>query len=167
MAKTGVLLMTVAYRFLIFKLDNHKYGLPLEFVSRVMRIVEIIPVPNETPLIRGFINLHGEMVTVFDLRALFNLPPRDVRLSDRLILLAIEGRSLALLADDVDDVLEPKLIEVMRARNVILKTPVLDGVLQQDGEVIYLCNPTALPQVDIETDAVDLPEDDMAKGEPV
>ncbi len=150
--------METSYRFLLFELEHRKYGLPLEMVSRVMRVVEIIPVPNETALIRGVVNLHGEMVTVFDLRALFNLPQRDIRLSDRLILVTVDGRQLLLLADAVEGILEPELIDVMRARNVLLKTPVLDGVLEQDGEAIYLCNPAALPDVNPETDAIDIPD---------
>ncbi len=157
--------MNAPYRFLIFKLDNRHYGLPLESVSRVIRVVEIIPVPNETPLIRGVINLHGEMVSVFDLRALFNLPRRDIRLSDRLILLSVGERQLALLADTVDGILEPRLIDVMRAKNVVLQTDILDGVLEQGGEAIYLCNPEALPDADIPADGIELPEPEPAAGE--
>ena len=155
--------MDAPYRYLIFKLDNRNYGLPLEFVSRVIRAVEIIPVPNETPLIRGVINLHGEMVSVFDLRALFNLPHRDILLSDRLILLAVGERQLALLADAVDGILEPRLIDVMRAKNVVLNTDILDGVLEQGGEAIYLCNPAAFPQAEIPAGGIELPEPEHAE----
>ncbi len=157
--------MDAPYRYLIFKLDNHNYGLPLEFVSRVIRAVEIIPVPNETPLIRGVINLHGEMVSVIDLRALFNLPLRNIQLSDRLILLSVDERQMALLADAVDGILEPRLIDVMRAKNVVLKTDILEGVLEQGGEAIYLCNPDAFPHADISADGIELPEPEHAPVE--
>lgn len=137
--------MGTTFQFVVFELDEQKYALPLSSVSRIIRVVQILPVPKSPPSISGVINLHGQMIPVFDVRSWFNLPPRKLNLSDRLILVETDDWTIALLVDAVSGVIQPSLISVMRAEKSLLDLSYLSGVLEHNNEAIYLCNPDAFP----------------------
>lgn len=137
--------MTTTYQYVVFELDKQKYALPLAIVSRIIRIVQILPVPKASPEISGVINFHGQMIPVFNLRYWFNLPPKALEMSDRFILLETDDWVTVLLVDEVHDVIQPSLISIMRAQKSLLDNPYLEGVLEYDDEAIYLCNPNAFP----------------------
>jgi len=72
---------------IIFSLDEPRYALPLSLVERVVRIVEITPLPKAPDIVMGVINMHGQILPVINVRRRFNLPEREIRLEDQLIML--------------------------------------------------------------------------------
>lgn len=137
--------MSTTFQFVVFNLDEQKYALPLSSVRRIIRVVQILPIPQSDPSIPGVINLHGQMIPVFDIRRWFNLPARKLDLSDRLILVETDDWTIALLVDAVHGVIQPSLISIMRAKKSLLDLSYLSGVLEHDNEAIYLCDPGAFP----------------------
>lgn len=69
----------------LFLLDGQQYALRLSEVERIIRSVEVRPVPDSRPHIAGVVNMHGEVIPVVDLRVRFGQPSRDVRLEDHFI----------------------------------------------------------------------------------
>lgn len=93
----------------VFRLDEQRLALPLEAVERVIRAVEITPLPKAPPGILGVINLQGHMIPVLNLHKLLGLephsaPPRELELSDQLIIAHLSGRRAALAVDEVKGV---------------------------------------------------------------
>lgn len=58
----------------VFKLDNENYGVDINLVQGIEKEQQIVRVPNTVNYIRGIINLRGEIIPVYDLRAKFGLP---------------------------------------------------------------------------------------------
>ena len=85
-------------------LDRVRFALPLASVEKVVRLVEIAPVPQAPPEILGLIDVQGEVVTVFDLRPRFGLPGKEPALSDRLVITRSGNRPIAILVDAVEHV---------------------------------------------------------------
>jgi len=137
--------MSTTFQFVVFELDKQQYALPLSSVNRIIRVVQILPVPQASPSIPGVINLHGQMIPVFDVRYWFNLPPKKLSLSDRLILVETDDWMIALLVEAVHGVIQPSLISVMRAQKSLLDISYLNGVLEYNDKAIYLCDPSAFP----------------------
>ncbi len=98
--------MDATTRFVLFTLDRMRLALGLAAVERVVRMVEITPVPLAPPVISGIINVHGEVIPVVDLRLRLNLPSREVELTDQLIIAHTPRRRVAIIADALGGVIE-------------------------------------------------------------
>jgi purine-binding chemotaxis protein CheW len=75
-------------------------------VQEVIRSQVMTRVPLASRVVRGLINLRGQIVTALDLRRRLDLPDRP---PDRLpmnVVVRIEGGLLSLLVDEIGDVLE-------------------------------------------------------------
>lgn len=91
---------------LIFSMDDHYYALPLARVMRVIRALEITPVPESPPVLVGVFDLHGKTIPVISLRHLLSLPEKNMELEDALIVLTVHTHQAALLSDHVIGVFE-------------------------------------------------------------
>ena len=69
----------------VFTLDERFYAIRLSAVSRVVRAVEITPLPKAPPIVIGVINLGGRIIPVVNIRRRFRLPERELELTDQLI----------------------------------------------------------------------------------
>lgn len=92
-------------RVVVFRLEEQLYALPIESVQEVQQIVEFTPVPDSAPALIGMIDVRGRVVPAIDLRALVGLDPRQYTLDTPMILCRAHGRLVALIVDEVDDVL--------------------------------------------------------------
>src|SRR5271157_2301250 len=92
----------------VFTLDGLFYAVSLSVVSRVIRAVEITPLPKAPSIVLGVINLGGRIIPVVNIRKRFRLPERELELTDQLIVArasrsnanADGGRLLALAVDE-------------------------------------------------------------------
>ena len=87
-----------------FTVHDRYLGVPVERVLEVMRAQSITPVPFAHPHIGGLINLRGQIVTAFDLRARLDLPPRDADEPSATVILSTDAGALALIVDGLGDV---------------------------------------------------------------
>jgi purine-binding chemotaxis protein CheW len=124
-------------RLVVFALDDCRYGLPLELVERVVRIVEITPLPKAPDIVLGVVNVQGRVIAVADLRKRFRLSEREPLLSDQLIIARTPRRSMALVVDEVTGVLEYSEREAVPAEAIVPGTDYVAGVVKlSDGMVL-------------------------------
>lgn len=84
---------------LLFELEGQRYGLPAERVREVVRMVAIAPLPRAPRAIEGVVNVRGEIVPVYDLRARFELPARAPDPAEHLIVLTAGAGPVAIRVD--------------------------------------------------------------------
>jgi len=89
-----------------FKLDDQEYGLSIENVVEVVRMVAITRIPKAPDVMEGIINLRGRVVPVINLRKRFGARPKPRDLDTRLLVARIGGRVIALSVDTVSEVLK-------------------------------------------------------------
>lgn len=93
-------------QFCTFFLDDRFLGVEVDQVQEVIRYQTITPVPLAPPVVRGLINLRGQIVTAVDLRRLLQVGDRiDGRLPMNIVVHTREG-IFSLLVDRIGDVLE-------------------------------------------------------------
>jgi purine-binding chemotaxis protein CheW len=102
--------MVAACDLLVFALDEQRFALPLEVVDRVVRAVEIVPLPGAPLMVSGVINVHGEILPVINLRVRCGLPDREIDLDDQFIIAHTPSRTVALHVDSTQ-VIHSKLEE--------------------------------------------------------
>jgi purine-binding chemotaxis protein CheW len=89
-----------------FYLDGFLFGIEVNKVQEVLRYQEMTRVPLSSPVVRGLINLRGQIVTALDLRRRINLKDRQ---ADRLpmnVVVCNGDEVVSLLVDEIGDVLE-------------------------------------------------------------
>lgn len=93
-------------QFCTFFLDNRFFGVDVEKVQEVIRYQAVTPVPLASPVIRGLINLRGQIVTAIDLRRLLQIGDRqDDRRPINIVVHTRQG-AFSLLVDRIGDVLD-------------------------------------------------------------
>jgi purine-binding chemotaxis protein CheW len=86
---------------LIFEIGGQRYGLPASAVRELVRAVAIRPLPLDSTVIEGVIDVRGVVVPVLDLRARLHLPSKAVEPSDHLVIIEAEvgARPIAVRVD--------------------------------------------------------------------
>ncbi len=126
--------------FVGFRLDGQRYALPLEHVEMAERMVAATPVPEALPWVAGVINLHGRVIPTVDLRQRFGLPTREPALADRLLVVQAQEQTMALMVDEVTEVLEVPANQVEPAPASLSQSRPLAAVIRRDEELILVLN---------------------------
>lgn len=135
-------------QFLVFRLGEDEFGLPIETVDEVARVpAQITRVPKTPKFLEGVINLRGEVLPVVDQRRRFDMAPLANPEARRLIVLRTERHRAGVIVDSVSEVLRC-------AADAIEEAPDLTGEatrlvravvnLQANGRIILLLDPAEL-----------------------
>jgi len=134
---------TTTRQLCTFYLGDLLFGVDVIGVQEVLRYQEMTPVPLTPSVVRGLINLRGQIVTAIDVRARFELPPRA---SDELPMNVVvriggnEGGVVSLLVDEIGDVLEVEERSFERVPETLFG-PLREhvrGVYKLDGALLLL-----------------------------
>lgn len=130
----------MTYQYLIFILDAQRYALHLSAVDRVARMVRITSISSAPEILLGVVNLEGVVIPVMDVRQRFNLPEREISLSDRLIFARTKQRSVALVADTVTGVIECSEHSLISAERILPELAHVEGVIKLEDGLILIHN---------------------------
>jgi purine-binding chemotaxis protein CheW len=123
-----------------FVLNGLRFGVGVLDVQEVLRFHRMTPVPRAPQVVRGLINLRGQIVTAIDMRRQLGFPERpDGRQPMNMVVRTPEG-VVSLLVDEIgdvmtveDDQLEPPPDTVKgRAREMVT------GVYKLDRQLLLL-----------------------------
>ncbi len=98
MASTG--------QFCTFYLDRNFFGVPVQKVQEVIRYQEMTRVPLVPPVVRGLINLRGQIVTAIDLRRRLGMNGRPPGQRPMNVVVRTTEGALSLLVDEIGDVIQ-------------------------------------------------------------
>lgn len=73
-------------QLVIFRLAKEEYGLPITKVQEINRMVPITKMPQVPGFMERIINLHGQIISVIDLRKRFQLPVSEHTENTRIII---------------------------------------------------------------------------------
>src|SRR5262245_62831776 len=93
-------------QYCTFLVAGHYFGLDVMKVQEVIRHQQMTRVPLADSVVRGLINLRGQIVTAIDLRRRLEYPDRPTdQLPVNVIVRTDEG-AVSLLVDEIGDVLD-------------------------------------------------------------
>ncbi len=98
--------MAKTQQFCTFFLEDQFFGVPVEQVQEVIRYQEMTRVPLVSPVIRGLINLRGQIVMAIDLRRRMSMPDRPDSELPMNVVVRTEDGAVSFLVDEIGDVLE-------------------------------------------------------------
>ena len=80
-------------KYLTFALGNEEFGLPILAVREIIKFMDVTAVPKTPAFVRGVINLRGQVISVVDLRAKFDMPQAERTDETCIIVVETRGRS--------------------------------------------------------------------------
>lgn len=122
----------------MFVVEEQQFAICLDQVKQVVQMVEVTPLPMAPEHVHGLINYHGTIIPVIDIRNLFHLGNRDVKLSDQLIIVQTETMLMALWADSMFEavtLLDPKIFE---KEKVYLEFDAVAGIIKLNNNMVLL-----------------------------
>ena len=123
-----------------FTLSNERYSFETRHVSKVFPLSEITPLPCTPAFVYGIVYVKGEIISVIDIRKLFDLPERGISDKNKIIILHSDKMEFGVLADSVVGVyriahneIEPSLPTLTGIREEYLTGVTKDRVVILDG----------------------------------
>jgi purine-binding chemotaxis protein CheW len=110
--KTGTTTSATAGKYLTFVLGKEEYGIQILKVREIIGCMEITAVPCTPAYVCGVINLRGQVISVIDLRAKFDM--ESVQRTEETCIIVVEikserdgdgKRSIGVIVDRVSEVL--------------------------------------------------------------
>ncbi len=93
-------------QFCTFFLKDQLFGIPVEQIQEVLRYQETTRVPLVPAVIRGLINLRGQIVMAVDLRQRLRIEERPAGMLPVNVVVRTQEGPVSLLADSIGDVVE-------------------------------------------------------------
>lgn len=136
---SGAPVVNAAHTHLLARVGKYKIAIPIGIVISIHEAPLVFTVPCAQPGIAGAIRFAGIAVPVFDLRRSLRLEQRAIARSDRLVLVDVAERIMALI---VDEVLEFVAIEHVTEEGVdglFCDTPVNRNIIAGIASAPDLC----------------------------
>jgi purine-binding chemotaxis protein CheW len=114
-----------------FRVGNEEYVIDIMRIKEIINPIKITPVPSETTLIDGVINLRGVIIPIVDIRKCFAIPEENRSLQPKYIIVVVAGKIVGIVVDEV--------LEVVRVpRSLIKPSPQLFGD-KEPGQFVGVC----------------------------
>ena len=136
--------MSESRQLCTFVLDGLLFGVEVMSVQEVIRYQEMTKVPLSSAMVRGLINLRGQIVTAIDMRARLSLPPRSGDEQPMNVVLRLAEGVVSLLVDEIGDVLE------VSERDFERPPETLSGVFREVVLGVYKLEERLLLLLDVE-----------------
>ena len=95
----------IDYKMVTFSLGGKDYGIDIMKVKEISKASKFTYVPNSIPFVKGVYNLRGDIISVIDLRLMFNLPiPENTSGVENMIILRLEDNTIGVIVDTIDKV---------------------------------------------------------------
>lgn len=130
-------------KVVIFKLGNESYGVNIDTVQGIEKVLPVVRIPNSVPDIQGIINLRGSIIPVLSLRNRFGLP--DVPDTDRteFLVTTVGSTMLALKVDEMDSIYDLRTAQIFETP-LIVRTPETaymdEVILLEDRRLVIVLN---------------------------
>jgi purine-binding chemotaxis protein CheW len=84
-----------------FQLAQEHYGIELNYVREVYPLKDLTPLPGTPAFVLGVTNVRGQVLSVIDIKKLFDLPDKGLTDLNKIIVVYAAGMELGVLADAV------------------------------------------------------------------
>lgn len=105
-----------------FLLSYEKYALEIKYIQEVCSLKELTEIPGAPPFIMGVINLHGQILSVIDLRNFFDLPIKGLTELNKVIVLHNDEIEFGILVDELLKIAKIPISEIQSS------LPTLTGI---------------------------------------
>ena len=128
--------------YILFTLAGTTYALRSEYVRHMEMVDHVTRVPNAPAYVDGVVSSRGQVVPVINLRARFGFERVEADARTRLIIVELESRVVALLADSAREfvTIRPDSIQPPGAALAGLSGEYLEGIATIGDRLVLILN---------------------------
>lgn len=130
-------------KVIVFDLGPEQYGVEVDKVKTIERMMPLTRVPKTPTFVKGVINLRGVVVPVIDLRGRFGLEETAYTNDTRIIIVNAENLEVGLIVDAASDVVDVDADSIVDPPEVVggVKAKYLRGVAKlPDDRLLVMLN---------------------------
>lgn len=131
-------------QYVVFQLHEEAYGLDIQSVQGIERMIKIARVPKAPNCIEGVMNLRGEIIPIMNLRDRFEIGDKEYDDHTRIIIVRLDDSQIGLIVDEVKEVLELHEDEIENVQSIDEKINLnyISGIgkTKEGSKVITLLN---------------------------
>lgn len=121
-----------------FAIGATRIALPLASVRRIVRAVEVTPLPGAPPVVLGAIDMAGAIIPVLDTRRRLGLAATEVTPAQHFLIAATARRTLALVIDEPRGIIEADGAAVTEPSGIAPGLEGLRGVVALDDGLVLI-----------------------------
>ena len=130
--------MSELIQLVVFRLHEQRYALSLAAVERIVRAVEVTPLPGAPAIVLGAIDVEGRVLPVLNLRRRFLLPEREISPVDQFLIAWTTRRMVALVMDEAHGVIEREQSAVIGSDRIVSGLEQFQGVVKLDDGLVLI-----------------------------
>jgi purine-binding chemotaxis protein CheW len=141
--------MSSTHQFCTFYLGDQYFGLDVLKVQEIVRHQPLTKVPLAQSMVRGLINLRGQIVTAIDLRRRLDMSELAEDREPVNVVLQTDDGAVSLLVDEIGDVLEVSDEDFERPPETLQGSSrdLIRGAYKLDGKLLVILDPELIVTV--------------------
>ena len=132
----------VDFKMVTFSLGGKDYGIDIMRVKEIAKFAQFTYVPNTAPFVRVVYNLRGDIISVIDLRLMFNLPAeqREEGHPENGLILRLETNMIGVVVDQIDKVVGIASSQVQPPHPIFgdINVKYISGVAEHEGRLYII-----------------------------
>jgi purine-binding chemotaxis protein CheW len=127
-------------QFATFFMKDLFFGIEVQKVQEVLRAQEMTRVPLAPGVLRGLINLRGQIVAAIDMRERLSLPKRTTEQEPMNMIVRAEDGAVSLLVDEIGDVIHVSAAAYEHVPETMASNlkQLVAGVYKLDGRLLLV-----------------------------
>lgn len=127
-------------QFVKFLVGNEVFGVDINQTREIIKLQEMLKVPNTPPYIEGLINLRGKVLTVFNLRKRLGFPESEFDENCKIIIVNYNDMDIGFTVDLVSEILRvpEESVETTPSSVSGVDNRFLSGVAKVNDKLILL-----------------------------
>lgn len=132
----------IDFKMVTFSLAGKDYGIDIMKVKEIAKDAEFTYVPNSAPFVRGVYNLRGDIISIIDLRKMFNLPVEEKGETEleNMIILRLDDHIIGVIVDSTDKVIGINSDNIQPTHPLFgdINVKYISGVVENDGRLYII-----------------------------
>ncbi|WP_048602479.1 chemotaxis protein CheW [Rubeoparvulum massiliense] len=129
-------------KVIVFRLQDEEYGVEVNQVRGIERMMPVTRVPRTPKFVKGVINLRGVVTPIIDLRSRFDFEEKEYTDSTRIIIVVVNEIEVGLIVDAANDVIDIPTKAIEPPPEVVggIEADYLRGVAKLQDRLLILLN---------------------------
>ncbi len=121
----------------LFIMDEQLYAIPIKYIYRVERAVEITTIPNIPDYLSGVIDYHGKIIPVLNLRHFLGLPVKEIEIGNRIFIIELLEKRYAMVADYLKDIISINESEFVETSEIMPDSEIMQ-IFRLDAGIVFV-----------------------------
>jgi len=129
-----------------FRIGNEEFGIDIQKVQEINRMIEITKIPNTPTHVEGVVNLRGKIIPIISLRTKLGFGEAERDKATRIMVVEIDGNVLGFIVDSVSEVLRIHDAKIEPTPSITggPDANYIDGVINLGDRLLILLNLSTL-----------------------